>query len=168
MKDESKAPHPPFRAGSEPQREGNSEAPHPPFRAGSEPQRRGGSLVTNQFVTASKVAFSKQMRQEMTHCESIVWDRIRRNRLGVNFRRQQIIEGFIADFYCHTEKLVIEVDDPGHDPVYDKARDDVFAKRGIRVLRFKNEQVTRRVGYVLAVIQDHLRKSNEQADKPET
>ena len=46
----------------------------------------------------------------MTPAEKILWNELRANKLGVHFRRQQVIAGFIVDFYCHKSALVIEVD----------------------------------------------------------
>ena len=44
-----------------------------------------------------------------------VWQELRENKLGVHFRRQQVIAGFIVDFYCHKAGLVVEVDGDIHD-----------------------------------------------------
>jgi very-short-patch-repair endonuclease len=51
----------------------------------------------------------------MTPAERILWQELRGNKLGAHFRRQQIIAGFIVDFYCHKVALVIEVDGDVHD-----------------------------------------------------
>ncbi|MBC6941031.1 MAG: DUF559 domain-containing protein [Chloroflexi bacterium] len=47
--------------------------------------------------------------------EKILWKELRASKLGVYFRRQQVIQGFIVDFYCHMAGLVIEVDGDVHD-----------------------------------------------------
>jgi len=117
-------------------------------------------IVVNQFVAPEKLRFAKQMRTEMTHCEAILWERLRRKGLGVNFRRQQVIYGFIADFYCHSEALVIEVDGVTHDTEYDQERDRIFSERGIRVLRVTNEQVNTRIGFVVSLIKENLKNRN--------
>jgi very-short-patch-repair endonuclease len=49
-------------------------------------------------------------RREMTPAEKLLWQKVRAKKLGVRFRRQQIIQGFIVDFYCHKAALVVEVD----------------------------------------------------------
>lgn len=46
----------------------------------------------------------------MTPAEKALWEELRANKLGVHFRRQQVVQGFIVDFYCHQAALVIEVD----------------------------------------------------------
>jgi very-short-patch-repair endonuclease len=104
----------------------------------------------------AKVCVAKQMRRTMAPMEARLWTRLRRNGLGVNFRRQQIVYGFIADFYCNTCRLVIEVDGTAHDADYDAERDRIFAQYGLRVLRFSNEEVQNKIYHVLAHIRLHL------------
>jgi very-short-patch-repair endonuclease len=73
------------------------------------------NIVTNQKVTKEKLQRAKELRREMTLAEKFLWDELRANELGVHFRRQQVIKGFIVDFYCHQAGLVIEVDGDIHD-----------------------------------------------------
>ena len=68
-----------------------------------------------QKVTKEKQERAKELRRNMTPAEKILWHELRANKLGVHFRRQQIIAGFIVDFYCHKAGLVIEVDGDIHD-----------------------------------------------------
>jgi very-short-patch-repair endonuclease len=65
--------------------------------------------------------------------------------LGVHFRRQQIIAGFIVDFYCHKTALVIEVDGDIHDLQQegDARREKVLKEVGLRIVRFQNKEVTK-------------------------
>jgi very-short-patch-repair endonuclease len=60
---------------------------------------------------------------------------------GLHFRRQQVIEGFVVDFYCDAVKLAIEVDGRPHEEQgeYDKLREEAIARRGVRFLRIPNE-----------------------------
>ncbi len=91
----------------------------------------------------------------MTPAERILWQQLRRNQLnGLHFRRQQIISGFIADFYCHTAGLVIELDGGVHQRQadYDAERDKILAGCGLHVMRFRNEEVLRDLKSVLARI----------------
>ena len=114
------------------------------------------ALITRQRVTEAKVNLAKQMRRAMTPMEARLWARLRRNGLGVNFRRQQIVYGFVADFYCNPARLVVEVDGAIHDADYDAERDRIFAQQGLRVLRFSNNDVQNKLSIVLALIQQHL------------
>jgi very-short-patch-repair endonuclease len=81
----------------------------------------------------------------MTPEEKLLWEQVRANRLrGLHFRRQQLVHGFVADFYCHSAGVVAEVDGGVHDTQveYDAARDLAFAAIGLIVLRFSNDEVT--------------------------
>jgi len=117
---------------------------------------RPEKVVIGQRVQEAKIIAARRMRREMTQAEAMLWVRLRGSGLGVNFRRQQIIDGFIADFYCHSAALVVEADGPIHDPEYDAERDRVFGARSIRVLRFTNQDIIERVGFVLSRIRRHL------------
>ena len=113
------------------------------------------NIVIGQIVSEEKIEFSKRLRQEMTPEERIVWERLRANRLhGLRFRRQQVIDGFIADFYCHAAAVVVEIDGPIHERQadYDEGRDRIFRDRGFAVLRFTNTEIRADVGAVIGKI----------------
>ncbi|WP_242051252.1 endonuclease domain-containing protein [Nostoc spongiaeforme] len=98
---------------------------------------------------------AKELRHQMTPAEKILWEHLRGNRLhGLHFRRQQILDGFIADFYCHAARLVIEVDGKIHEKQaeYDAERDKVLLARGLLLLRIKNEEVQKEIDRVLMLI----------------
>lgn len=89
---------------------------------------------------------AKALRKPLTPAEELFWQMVRnRNLLGLKFRRQHPIGPFIADFYCHDLKLVIEIDGDVHElenvKQYDKEREDHIKELGLRVLRFKNDDV---------------------------
>jgi very-short-patch-repair endonuclease len=112
-------------------------------------------IVTGQRVSPRKVERSRELRREMTPAEASLWVRLRGRGLhGLKFRRQQIIDGFIADFYCHAAGLVIEVDGAVHagQADYDTARDQAIAAHGLRVLRFTNAQIEDDLQAVLSTI----------------
>ncbi len=121
-----------------------------------EEQVKPQNVVIGQPVQEAKVVLAREMRREMTTAETILWTRLRRNGLGINFRRQQIIDGFIADFYCHSAALVVEVDGAAHDPSYDQERDRIFTERGITTLRFTNQEVFTSIGFVISRLRQHL------------
>jgi very-short-patch-repair endonuclease len=78
----------------------------------------------------------------MTPAERILWKALRRNAIdGFHFRRQQVIEGFVVDFYCDAAKLAIELDGGVHEEQwkYDESRDRTILRAGVRVLRISNE-----------------------------
>ena len=59
------------------------------------------NIITNQKVTKAKLERAEDLRREMTPAEKILWEELRANKLGSQFLRQQVIAGFIVDFYCH-------------------------------------------------------------------
>ncbi len=115
--------------------------------------RRG--IIRDQKIDPIKLERAQELRRNMTLAERRLWHRLRANRLdGFHFRRQQIIDGFIVDFYCHAVGLVVEVDGAMHDEQveYDEERERVLQARGLRILRFRNEEVLRDIENVLTRI----------------
>jgi very-short-patch-repair endonuclease len=112
------------------------------------------NIVTNQKVTKAKLERAKELRREMTPAEKLLWQEIRANKLGVRFRRQQVIQGFIVDFYCHKAALVIEVDGDIHDlqQEEDARREKALSELGLRIVRFRNDEVVRELSAVVGKI----------------
>jgi very-short-patch-repair endonuclease len=114
------------------------------------------NIVIGQRVDPAKVLRAKELRRQMTPAERRLWNCLRANRLGgLQVRRQQVIDGFIVDFYCHAAAVVVEVDGPVHDDQieYDAERDRVLTAGGLRVVRFTNEQINRSLADVLRQIE---------------
>jgi very-short-patch-repair endonuclease len=102
------------------------------------------SIIRKQHVRPRKLARVKELRQGMTKTEQILWDYLRCNRLNdLHFRRQQVIDGYIVDFYCHSARLIVEVDGEVHEyqKEEDQKRDLILQEKGLKILRIKNEQV---------------------------
>ncbi len=113
------------------------------------------NIVVGQRVSQTKLERARGLRRESTKAETELWKHLRTNRLnGLHFRRQQIIDGFIVDCYCHAAGLVVEVDGGVHQQQteQDAERDAVLSRRGLRVLRVRNEEVMADLGTVLAKI----------------
>jgi len=92
------------------------------------------NIIPGQQVTKAKLQRAKELRRDMTPAEKILWEELRANKLGVHFRRQQVIAGFIVDFYCHKSALVVEVDGDVHDlqQEEDARREKVLSALGLR------------------------------------
>jgi very-short-patch-repair endonuclease len=91
----------------------------------------------------------------MTPEERKLWQHLRRSRHdGLHWRRQQVIGGFIVDFYCHAAGLAVEVDGTVHDiqVEYDTERDFLLAARGVRIMRIRNDELRHDLDGVLARI----------------
>jgi very-short-patch-repair endonuclease len=118
------------------------------------------TIELNMFYGATSRLFikAKELRENMTHAEKIVWEHIRNNKLGVRFKAQHPIERFIADFYCHKYKLVIEIDGDIHDnqKEYDIGRTAEMEKYGIKVIRFSNSEVENDIEKVINSIKNNL------------
>ncbi|WKZ37078.1 MAG: DUF559 domain-containing protein [Anaerolineales bacterium] len=112
------------------------------------------NIVTDQIVTKAKLERAKELRREMTPAEKLLWQEVRANKLGVRFRRQQVIQGFIVDFYCHQAGLVVEVDGDIHDlqKEEDERREKVLTEMGLRIVRFGNDEVGRELSAVVGKI----------------
>jgi very-short-patch-repair endonuclease len=103
---------------------------------------RGIKITSHQNVRPDKLALAKRLRREMTPPERRLWAALRRNAVdGFHFRRQQVIAGYIVDFYCDTAKVAIELDGGAHQDQekYDQSRDEAISRLGVRVLRISNE-----------------------------
>jgi len=85
------------------------------------------------------------MRQAPTDSEARLWRALRSSQLGVAFRRQVPLLGFIADFYAPNARLIVEVDGGYHARRVgaDARRDRKLARAGYRILRIEAESVMR-------------------------
>jgi len=104
----------------------------------------GKDWVVRGLHNAEKNEVARRMRREMTVAEMALWQAVRANKLdGLHVRRQQVIDGFVADFDCHSAGLVTEVDGEIHNTQIeeDRHREYAFALRGLHVLRFTNERI---------------------------
>ena len=100
---------------------------------------------------------ARDLRRTAPFTERILWQQLRRKGLaGLTFRRQQPIGPYVADFYCASARLIIELDGPFHDGPAAAQRDESrslwLRKNGYRVLRFRNEVVWERMEAVLEEI----------------
>ncbi len=98
-------------------------------------------IITGQHISPELYAKAKELRQNMKHAEARLWQRLRAGRLqGYHFRRQQVIDRFIVDFYCHKAGLVVELEGGVHlcQEEYDQQRELSLRDRGLKVLRFAN------------------------------
>ena len=90
---------------------------------------------------------AKTLRKNLTKEEAQLWYQFL-CRFKPRFHRQYVIGNYIADFYCHQAKLIVELDGSQHyDPEkmeYDRKRTTYFEDQGLSVLRFTNLDVTRR------------------------
>ncbi len=106
--------------------------------------------------------FRKELRERMTAAEAFLWSKLKSRQFeGKRFTRQHSIENFIVDFYCASEKLIIELDGQVHfNPEaqeYDQARTQRLNELGFTVIRFENKMVFDFLPSVLAGIKEHFK-----------
>jgi very-short-patch-repair endonuclease len=105
----------------------------------------------------------RELRRKSTPTEKILWVYLRNNKLGVKFKRQYSVGGYILDFYCPQVKLAIEIDGGIHDSSeaqeYDKVRDSYFAGQDFKILRFKSIEVRDNTHNVLQKIKAHIQET---------
>lgn len=106
------------------------------------------------FATRKAKKRAKVLRRNETLSEKKLWEKLRNGNMnGLKFRRQHAIRDYIADFYCHELRLVIEVDGEIHDREDVKMHDEKRTKRmmdlGVKVLRYKNEDVFFYADYIV-------------------
>jgi very-short-patch-repair endonuclease len=101
----------------------------------------------------------KELRNNATPEEIILWNYLKNSKLGFKFRRQHSIGGYIIDFYCPEKRITIELDGKHHDYqlMYDKTRDTYLQSLGVTVLRFKNDQVANDLDTILEKIVNSLK-----------
>lgn len=102
-------------------------------------------IIKGNKISCEKKLLAREFRKNPTRQEEEVWQWLRNKKLlGLKWRRQQIIQGFLADFYCHELHLVLELDGDVHnDPSqkeYDLERDNIFKQIGIKILRIANSE----------------------------
>src|ERR1700761_943564 len=104
-------------------------------------------MKKKMFLGADNLIFKNAaaLRSNMTEAEALLWNHLKGSNLGAKFRRQHPLGIYIADFYCHQHKLVIELDGGIHDrpdvAKHDIERQTNIETDGIKVLRFKNEEI---------------------------
>ena len=111
--------------------------------------------------------FAKYMRKNATPQENKLWYQFLQ-KYPVRFQRQKVIGDFIADFYCHTARLVIELDGSQHSSdqgiANDEARTEVLSKLNLEVLRFSNQSVTEHFDEVCERIDRFVQETIEHGE----
>lgn len=117
------------------------------------------TINREMFYGASPIIFerAKWLRENQTDAEMLLWNYLKNKQiLNLRFKPQHPIKTFIADFYCHKIKLVIEVDGESHlckkSMEYDQDRSFELSEIGITVIRFTNFQVFNNIEEVISVI----------------
>ena len=120
------------------------------------------NMKANMFYGAGNLVFenAKKLRNNVTPTEMILWGRLKEYFPAIKFRRQHPISFYIVDLYCHSKKLVIEIDGSIHDLEEMKIEDELRQKElealGLEVIRFTTKEITNELESVLQKIEKHL------------
>ena len=115
------------------------------------------------FNEANPLVFelAKELRRNQTNAEVILWGYLKTGMNGLKFRRQHPIGIYIADFYCHKIKLIIEIDGSIHNAEatkeYDRKRETDLINWGYVIIRFSNNEISRELEKVLITIKRKLK-----------
>jgi very-short-patch-repair endonuclease len=104
---------------------------------------------------------AKELRDKMTLSEKVLWQELDKNKLmGIKFRRQHPIGIYIVDFYAHKLKLIIELDGKYHQnkkqQILDDERTTFLEFNGLKVIRFKNEEILENLETVVQKVKDEI------------
>lgn len=101
-----------------------------------------------------------KLRKGQTKPESLLWFHLRNKKLGHKFRRQFSIGNYVADFYCHEFKLIIEIDGDDHINKfdYDIERQKFLKEKGFQIIRYSNRAIVNELTSVLDDIFEQIKK----------
>ncbi len=127
-----------------------------------EPKEYSDSL--HHYASPELKEIAGNLRRCTTEAEDLLWNKLKNKKLnGEKFRRQHALYKFVADFYCHEHKLVIELDGEIHNQKENKEKDEsrtyALEQLGLKIIRFKNEEVVKDIRKVLNIIKTHLATS---------
>lgn len=111
---------------------------------------------------------ARQNRNNATLAEKMLWKQLKGKKLkGYDFHRQKPVENFIADFYCYTLRLIIEVDGSSHNEKqdYDEIRQRRLEDLGFTVLRFTNKDVLHNLEGVIKSLEDWVTVFETKTEK---
>lgn len=102
--------------------------------------------------------YARQLRKNSTLAEVLLWQKIQKRALGVQFHRQVPLLNFIVDFYCHELMLAIEIDGSSHDfkYEYDEKRQGELERMGVSFIRFSDEEVKKNIFGVMLSLEEKI------------
>ena len=113
----------------------------------------------------NNIPLAKTLRKNATRQENHLWFDFL-SKYDIRFQRQKAIGDFIADFYCHKAKLVIELDGSQHFSEDEKSKDafrtEILEELGLRVIRFTNFQIDNNFRGVCEWIDLHVKEAMER------
>ncbi|NMF66423.1 endonuclease domain-containing protein [Brasilonema octagenarum] len=122
--------------------------------------------MTQLYNKDSEKEKKRLLRQNITKCETLLWEKLRDRQLeNCKFRRQYSVDKFVIDFYSPELRLAIEIDGESHFEKgaveYDKARQEFIESAKITFIRFTNNDVYGNFSGVLESIAEKIRELRE-------
>ena len=109
--------------------------------------------------------YAKKLRKQGVLSEVLLWKKIQKKSLGVEFHRQVPIDNYIVDFYCHEIMLAIEVDGDSHVntdiQIKDAIRQETLEKLGVNFIRFNDLDVKKNMNDVIRCLQVKVEELKE-------
>lgn len=114
-----------------------------------------------KYAKPIKKWYARVNRRNPTKEERVLWEELRKKKLGVKFHRQSVMFGWIVDFWCPSRMLIVEVDGKSHNKrkqkEWDKHRDEVLQGMDIKTIRFTNYEVMNELPKVITKIKAQLK-----------
>ncbi len=109
--------------------------------------------------TQSARDLSRTLRKNMTQCENLLWERIKKKQLKTQFFRQFPILDYVVDFYSKEIGLAIEIDGSSHNNMFleDSHRQERIEKLGVKFIRFNNDEIISNIEDVLKRLSDEIK-----------
>ena len=117
--------------------------------------------MTKHYNKKSEQEKRRQLRNNMTYCEKLLWMYLRKKQMGYRFLRQYSVDQYVIDFYCPELKIAVESDGDVHDlpeqKAHDEDRQENLEKFGITFVRIKNEELLGNSNKAFAKIEEAIR-----------
>ncbi|WP_414581813.1 endonuclease domain-containing protein [Scytonema sp. PCC 10023] len=126
--------------------------------------------MTKLYNKSSEKEKRRQLRQNITKAEKLLWDKVKDRQIeNCKIRRQYSVDKFVIDFYSPELKLAIEIDGESHfengAAEYDKERQAFLESAGITFIRFTNNDVSRSLSGVLESIAQKIRELRDNMNQ---
>ena len=117
--------------------------------------------MTKHYNKKSEQEKRRQLRNNMTYCEKLIWMYLRKKQIGYRFLRQYSVDKYVIDFYCPELKIAVESDGDVHDlpeqKAHDEDRQENLEKFGITFVRIKNEELLGNSNKAFAKIEEAIK-----------
>ena len=119
--------------------------------------------TADSFVYKYIKAARKQLIENPTEAESLLWKHLKSCKTGYKIRRQHVIDKYVVDFVCLSHKLIIEIDGPIHlqQIEEDRLRTYDLNDKGFNVIRYTNEEVFENAALIAQKITEILNKISQ-------